>query len=306
MSAATIAIPEALADDVLGALPAGVSAIVWNGDGPPPAELGDIRFMVVRGVLPRHVLARMTGLEVLQILTAGHDPWLGLVPAGVRLCNARGVHGSSTAEMALAGMLALLRRIPEAVKDQADHRWNQTVTDCLDLKRVTVIGAGDVGARIAHGVEVFGARPTLVARRAREGVRAVDELASILPDSDIVALAVPATADTIGLVDRDFLGRMPVGSMLVNVGRGSLVNTDALLAELVSGRLSANLDVTDPELLPPGHPLWAAPNLLITSHVGGGAARWAQRAAHLVIDQVNSWHAGGVLRNVVTDSALRS
>lgn len=300
----TISVPTEHARRLLGELPSDLRVIVWDGSTPPPDGIDEIRFLVVRNPVPGEVLARMTGLEVVQILVAGHDRWIGKVPDGVTLCNARGVHGGSTAEMALAGMLALLRRIPTAVTDQASRRWRQAETDCLDGKHVTIVGAGDIGSRVAAAVEIFGAVPTMVGRHGRPGVAGIDELDELLPDSDIVVLAVPATSDTIGLVDAAFLARMRDGSMIVNVGRGSLVHTDALLAELRAQRLHAYLDVVEPEPLPRDHPLWGAPNLLITPHVGGGAARWEERAFRLVREQLLRWHAGAALENVVRDPDL--
>jgi phosphoglycerate dehydrogenase-like enzyme len=196
-------------------------------------------------------------------------------------------------------MSYLLRELPQFARAQQEHRWDERHTDGLAGKRVLVLGAGDIGRRIAGAVELFGADVTLVARRAREGVRAVSELPELLPQHDVVAVAVPQTPETKRIVDARFLAAMPDGALLVNIARGTIVDTDALLAELNAGRLSAFLDVTDPEPLPPDHPLWDAPNLLLTPHVGGGTTGWQRRAYGLVREQVIRFHNGEPLSNVV-------
>ena len=234
----------------------------------------------------RDVFEALPDLEVIQLTSAGVEPWLPVVPAGVRLCNGRGIHGGSTAELAFAGLLAVLRDLPAYRAGQQRHAWDRWQTESLDGLRVMVIGAGDIGDRIAAAARVFDAETTMVARTARDGVRAMGEVPALLPEHDVVALALPLTDESRGLVDRAFLAAMPDGAVLVNIARGAIVDTDALLAELTSGRLRAFLDVTDPEPLPAGHPLWDAPNVLLTPHVGGGTKGWERRAYRLVRRQV--------------------
>ena len=159
------------------------------------------------------------------------------------------MHGGATAELAVTGILALVRRLPFFLGEQAAQRWSQQATDDVDGKRLLVIGAGDIGHRVAAALEVFGAETTFVGRTAREGVHGTDELPDLLPDADIVLVAIPATDETRGLVDAKFLAALPDGAIVANIARGSIVDTDALLAELQSERLSAFLDVTDPEPL---------------------------------------------------------
>ena len=211
---------------------------------------------------------------MVQLLSAGVEPWLPVVPDGVALCNARGVHGSSTAELAVAGMLALLRDLPTYLAAQQDHRWDRLESTGLDGARVLVLGAGDIGGRIAAIAEILDAETTLVARTARDGVHAVDELPTLLPEHQVVVVALPLTPQTEYIVDADFLAAMPDGAVLVNIARGNHVRTDALLAELHAGRLKAFLDVTETEPLPADDPLWDAPNLILTPHVGGGTRGW--------------------------------
>jgi phosphoglycerate dehydrogenase-like enzyme len=162
-----------------------------------------------------------------------------------------------------------------------------------------VLGAGDIGSRIATAVVAFGAQATMVARTARDGVQAMTELPALLPEHDVVAVAVPHTDETHHLVDAAFLAALPDGALVVNVARGAIVDTGALLAELTAGRLHAFLDVTDPEPLPPEHPLWDAPNLLLTPHVGGGTREWERRGYQLVRDQLLRHVRGDELQNVV-------
>ncbi len=299
----TICVPDAEARDLLGELPTGVEVVIWDGTGPLPAGGEDVSFLVARymSAASGEALTELPALRVIQLLSAGVEAWLDRVPDGVLLCNGRGVHGGSTAELALAGMLSVLRELPRFERAQREHEWASTDTDGLDGKRVLILGAGDIGRRVAAAVEVFDAQATFVARRVREGVHGLDEAPGLLSRHDIVVVAIPHTPETHGLVDAAFLAAMPDGALLVNIARGQLVDTDALLAELTAGRLHAFLDVTDPEPLPADHPLWDAPNLVLTPHVGGGTHGWQRRAYRLVREQVIRFHNGEPLENVVTD-----
>ncbi|WP_375485619.1 2-hydroxyacid dehydrogenase [uncultured Jatrophihabitans sp.] len=300
----TVSVPTADAPDLLGDLPDGVRVVVWDGHGEPPDGAQDIELFVGRYDTPppsRDVFEALPRLRVVQLVSAGVEPWLPVVPDGVVLCNGRGIHGASTAELAVAGMLALLRRLPEAVDAQRRHDWHRAFTDGLAGRHVLVIGAGDIGARIAAAARVFDAETTMVARTERDGVHPLAALPDLLPRHEVVAVAVPQTPDTAGLVDATFLAAMPDGAILVNIARGGIVDTDALLAELQAGRLRAFLDVTDPEPLPAGHPLWDAPGLLLTPHVGGGTTGWDRRAYRLVTDQIRRYVTGDELVNRVTD-----
>jgi phosphoglycerate dehydrogenase-like enzyme len=295
-------LPTSDAADYVGELPAGIELLTWDGTGDPPAGAERLEFFVGRYDAPpppREALAALPALRVVQLVSAGVEPWLTVVPDGVRLCNGRGVHGASTAELAVAGMLAELRELPRFEDARRAHRWERALTRGLTGRRVLVVGAGDIGTRIAGAVRLFDAEVTLVARTARPGVHALRELPALLPEHHVVALAVPHTPDTHKLVDAAFLAAMPDGALLVNVARGAIVDTDALLSELCARRLHAFLDVTDPEPLPPEHPLWDAPNLLLTPHVGGGTRGWQRRAYALVREQLLRYHEGAPLENAV-------
>jgi phosphoglycerate dehydrogenase-like enzyme len=282
-----------------------LTILVWDGSGPAPDGIGEVEFLVgpyMGGAFGPENLALMPRLRVIQLFSAGVEPWLPLVPDGVVLCNGRGVHGGSTAELGLAGLLALLHRLPDYLSDQHHARWDpQRGGPDLDDRRVLLLGAGDIAQRVATAVEVFGARTHFVARTEREGVSALAEVAGLLGDQDVVVVALPLTAATEGLVDAQFLAALPDGAVLVNVSRGRIVDTDALLAELTRGRLSAFLDVVEPEPLPADHPLWRAPNLLLTPHVGGGSSGWRRRAERLLQAQVTRFLADEPLANVVHD-----
>jgi phosphoglycerate dehydrogenase-like enzyme len=297
---ASLPTPDAV--EYVGELPADIEVLVWDGTGKPPAGAGRVEFFVGRYDAPpppAEALAALPGLKVVQLVSAGVEPWLPVVPQGVRLYNGRGVHGASTAELAIAGMLAVLRRLPDFEDARREHRWAPTLTGGLTGRRVLVLGAGDIGVRVAAAVRAFDGEVTLVARRARTDVRGIDELPALLPEHQVVVLALPRTPETTQLVDAAFLAAMPDDALLVNVARGGIVDTDALLAELSAQRLHAFLDVTEPEPLPPEHPLWDAPNLLLTPHVGGGTAGWQERAYALVREQLLRYRAVEPLINEV-------
>jgi phosphoglycerate dehydrogenase-like enzyme len=245
------------------------------------------------------LMHRLPRLRLVQTLTAGTDVWRGRIPPGVLLSNASGAGGGSTAEWVLAALLAVLREIPTSVGDQAVGRWNSRVTDTLDGKRVLILGAGDVGRNVRARLIPFGARVTMVARRPRPGVAPIDTVGDLLADHDVVVAALPLTPGSHHLVDARFLAALPDGCVLVNAARGEVVDTAALLAELHSGRLRAALDVTDPEPLPPDHPLWHAPGLLITPHLGGSTAGYEQRAWRVAAEQIARYLSGAALPNLV-------
>lgn len=274
---------------MLTGLPDEVEVVVWDGLSDPPPGAEAIEFFVGRYDAerpPREVFERLTRLRVIQVVSAGVDPWVPVVPDGVALHSGRGIHTAATAELAIAGMLASLRDFPGYLRAQAQHEWKRIESEGLDGRRVLVVGAGDIGTRIAAAARLFDAEVTLVGRTARDGVRASTELPGLLVDHDVVVLAVPHTPDTHRLVDAKFLAALTDGAVIVNIARGAVIDTDALLVELRRGRLRAFLDVTDPEPLPADHPLWDAPNLILTPHIGGGTTGWRRRAYRLVTDQV--------------------
>ena len=238
------------------------------------------------------VLPRMASLRYVLMLTAGVDNIRDQVPEGVTLCSGRGIHDDSTAELAVALVLASLRGLPDFVRAQDRASWEPAWRPALADKQVLVVGYGAVGAAVEARLLPFRCEVVRVASRARDGVHGVDELPRLLPEADVVVLALPLTDTTRGLVDQDFLALMKSGSLLVNVGRGPVVVTDDLVSALTSGRITAALDVVDPEPLPSDSPLWGAPGLLLTPHVGGPSSAMWPRAYRLVRDQLHRIAAG--------------
>jgi len=272
-----------------------------NHSVPPGADQAQVFVPgFLAGAAAVGVLAQLPALALIQLQTAGAEVWLPHVPAGVTLCTARGAHGGSTAEWSIGAIIASLRLFPFFRDTQNESRWERRVTDELAGKRVLVIGSGDLGTEMQRKLAPFDVTITMCARTARPGVHGIDEVANLLPDNDIVVLMVPLTEQTTHLVDRDFLAAMPDGALLVNAARGPVVDTDALLAELVSGRLRAALDVTDPEPLPDGHPLFSAPGLLLTPHVAGSVPGASRRSTAVVRRQLQLFATGAPLENVVS------
>jgi len=288
---------------LLGDPPSGLRYEVVDPTELVPDTVADVEFYVPPyQVGPRvsEVLPRMTALKVVQTMTAGVDNLRGHVPEGVLLCNGRGIHDTSTAELAVTLTLSSLRGIPGFVRSQGQGRWQAQWRPALADKTVLLVGYGAIGEAIDARLQPFEVDVVKVARTARDGVHAIDELPGLLPEADVVILIVPLTGATRGLVDEAFLALMKEGALLVNVARGPVVDTDALAAALGTGRISAALDVTDPEPLPEGHPLWAAPNLLISPHVGGASSAMWPRAHRLVREQLARYAAGEPLENVMT------
>jgi phosphoglycerate dehydrogenase-like enzyme len=245
-------------------------------------------------------MRQMPRLRVVQTLTAGVDRVRPHVPDGALLCNARGVHDASTAEWAVAAILAAIRQFPYFAAEQAAGRWSYRFTGCLVGKTVLIVGYGSIGKALESRLAGFGVEVLRVARSARAGVTPVSGVAEVLPRADVVVLLAPVTAETIGMVDAGFLRLMKDGALFVNGARGTLVVTDDLAAELRTGRLNAALDVTDPEPLGPGHPLWALPNVLITPHVAASTPASATAATQLVREQARRLRDGEPLANVIT------
>ena len=291
----------------LDGLPGAEVEVVTPDGGALPASAGQVEFYVPPFFpAPPAVAAigQLPKLAVVQALTAGVDRLRPAIPAGVTLCNARGVHDASTAEWVVGAMLAALREFPFFAREQAAQRWSYHFTDCLAGKTVLIVGYGSIGAAVERRLAGFEVSVLRVARAARPdaGVAPVGELPGLLPAADVVVLLAPVTAETIGMVDAAFLARMKDGALLVNAARGSLAVTDALVAEARSGRLRLALDVTEPEPLPPGHPLWDLPGVFITPHEGASTPVSLARMADYVRDQAGRFLTGQPLRNVIAGS----
>lgn len=296
-------IPHERGRELLGPLPSGVTVEVYEGpQSPVPSDPVDVEFWVPTFLATDRTVGlagRMRELRVVQLLTAGADAWAGRLDGDVLLCDARGVHDSSTSEWVVAAMLAALRDFPGFARAQARREWTYHVTDELAGKRVLIVGSGSIGEAVARRLEPFEVTVTRVARTARDGVHAVTALPDLLPGADVVVLLLPLTEATRGLVGADFLARMREGALLVNAARGPVVDMAALTRELASGRIAAALDVTDPEPLPADHPLWTMENVFLTPHVAGSVRGFPARAYRLVAEQLARYVRGEPLRNVV-------
>ncbi|WP_263366405.1 2-hydroxyacid dehydrogenase [Edaphobacter bradus] len=272
----------------------------------------------------KQTFARLRGVKVVQSLMAGVDwilPWL---PKNVVLCNGRGIHDISTSEWVVAAILSSLKRFPHFRDTQMKHEWAgqaavrddflsesgaqmgqyRVLGEDLADKTVLIVGYGSIGAAIEARLAPFGVRIVRVARGARNSpeVHAIAELDGLLGEADIVVTIVPLTAETRGMIGASQIARMKHRALLVNAARGPVVQTDALVEALYGHRIRAAMDVTDPEPLPPGHPLWSAPNCFITPHVGGSTPEFIRRGYRFAAAQVGRFIAGEPLQNVVNDA----
>ncbi|WP_409490343.1 2-hydroxyacid dehydrogenase [Amycolatopsis sp. cmx-11-12] len=286
-------------------LPDGLSARLYDGTGPfPDGDLDDVEVYVLpydSGMEPVKLIDRLPSLKLVQSLSAGVEKLVPLVPAGVKLANGRGLHDLSVAEHALALIHASQRDLPRWFAQQATGSWEREHTRSLADSRVLLVGHGSIGQAIDRQLVAAEAVVTRVASTARpaERVHGVGELAALLPSADIVVLILPETPATTGLIGAAELAALPDGALVVNVGRGSAIDTAALTAETVAGRLRAALDVVDPEPLPSDHPLWTAPGVIVTPHIAGGSASFYPRAKRLVAEQLRRYAAGEEPLNVV-------
>ncbi len=296
----------AVADDVrpvyLSGLPEGVEVVRFPAEGEPGPEVLEAEFVVPTRRRMAEALARMPRLRVVQTISAGVDWVLTHVPPGVTLADARGVHDVAVSEWVLTALLTSVKRVPELWERQQAAAWEGGLRPGeLWGQTVLILGYGSIGRAVEARLAPFGVRVLRVARRPRLGVQTLEALAELLPCADAVLLLLPLTPATRGLVDADFLARMKPGALLVNAGRGALVDTAALLEALRSGRVRAALDVTDPEPLPADHPLWRAPGVWITPHLAGSSPRLRERGFALVRAQVARYLRGEPLFNVVRE-----
>ncbi|HKU02501.1 MAG TPA: 2-hydroxyacid dehydrogenase [Arthrobacter sp.] len=281
----------------------GVEFVLWDLAGPAPAARLDLLVPPYMGKAT--ALTALEGVDVglVQSQSIGYDGVSAVLPPGVPFANAAGVHETSTAELAVGMMVASQRGIPDFVRNQETGTWDNSQRPSLADRRVLLVGYGGVGKAIEARLLPFETEVTRMASRAREDERGtihgIDSLYDQLPQHEIVVVSVPLGEQTQQLVDAKFLAAMPDGALLVNVARGPVADTDALLAETSSGRLRAALDVTDPEPLPVDHPLWTTPGVLITPHVGGASSAMFPRMVRLLRKQIGLLLEGKDPVNVV-------
>jgi phosphoglycerate dehydrogenase-like enzyme len=318
-----VGVDEKLAPELLKDFPEGTEIVRIPRHG---NEVLDVDFWIL--VLMRRDAAqtfqRLRGVKVVQSMMAGVDwirPWL---PKDIVLCDGRGIHDISTSEWVVTAILSSLKRFPVYCATQMRQEWvgqaavrddflseggvqvgqYRVLGDDLAEKTVLIVGYGSIGAAIEARLAPFGVKVLRVARSAKSSpeVFAISELRRLLPQADIIVMIVPLTDETRGMIGAAELALMKRGALFVNAARGPVVVTDALVETLNAHHIRAALDVTDPEPLPAGHPLWSAPNCLITPHVGASTPQFIYRAFRLGAEQVRRFMEGKALLNVVGDS----
>jgi phosphoglycerate dehydrogenase-like enzyme len=270
-----------------------------------PADGGD--FSQVTFYVPSYMGGRaaleltkqMPILKILQMPNAGYDDAMEFVRPGMTLCNGRSIHDDSTAELAVGLTIASLRGFPEFVRNQDKGKWVHTREKSINDRKIGVIGFGSIGSTVARMLSGFSVTVMPFTQSGRDNTTPISELDTYLPTLDVIILILPLTKDSKHLFDARRLALMKDGSLLVNVARGPIVDTDALVKELNSGRITAALDVTDPEPLPEGHPLWSAKGVLISPHVGGNTTAFEPRARRLIKSQLDLLAKGEALNNII-------
>jgi phosphoglycerate dehydrogenase-like enzyme len=287
----------------MGDLPPNVDVRLVPPEPAPVPDLADVELIVPSARVHNPLFELLAGpperLRVIQTTSAGVDWLIGRVPPHVIVCNARGVYDAPLAEWVVGAILAMERGLLQSRDAQARHAWDGIEPPELSGRRVVILGLGSIGTAIADRLRAFDVEIVGVGQTTRDGVRGLADLDDLLPDADVLVNMLPLTSKTSRLLDARRLALLPNGALVVNGGRGRTVDTDAIVEELRAGRLRAVLDVTDPEPLPPDHPLWELPNVLITPHMAGDSPDSTIRAFRLAGDQIRRFAAGEPLINEV-------
>jgi phosphoglycerate dehydrogenase-like enzyme len=295
----TVALPDSdMLDRLASKIPAGVDLVVWRPDDAPLDHTIDL-LVIPYTVSYESIKALGDRARHIQSQSLGYDGAADSVPPGVTFSNAVGVHEAPTAEMAMTLILAAQRGWPAIGRNQDSQKWDRPMWPGLIGRRVLLIGVGGIGREFEKRIAGFDVDLTRVARTARDDIHGIDELPALLPNADIVVLAIPLNDDTQGLVDDAFLDQLPAGALVVNVSRGPIVDTDALVTHVASGAVRSALDVVDPEPLPAGHPLWSLPGSLISPHLGGAVQSMNTRVDPLVVEQIELVAKGERPKNIV-------
>lgn len=316
-----VAYPSTLSAELLSGFPAEVELIPVSETLDHDVEV-EVWIPDPYPTRARRAWPHLRGVRLVISLLAGTEWIPSVVGPHVTICNAHGAHNVATAEWTIAAILAMLKYFPFYLDVQHDGAWKRrfeapalyaevtgdtrsiyppVMLEELTGKSVLLVGYGAIGKEIERMLAPFRVDLIRVARSARTmpPVHAVSELASLLPEAEIVILILPATAESYRLIDAPQLALMRRGALLVNAARGPVVNTDALVDALRAGKIRAALDVTDPEPLPEGHPLWSCPNLLITPHIGASSPQFAPNALRTAADELDRYMHGEPLQNVV-------
>ena len=319
-----VGIPAEIDPSLYAHLPKAVEVVRIATDGAAAADKLDLDMWVLP--LFPHIAARVRPqigkVHVVQSLLAGVDGYLPIIPEGATLCDAQGVHDAPVAEWIVAAILASLKFLPFYVQMQAAGEWKQRqraeqiyrdahrgealkypapLEDELAGKTVLIVGYGSIGCALEARLAPFEVTIQRIGRRGREGVEPQERLDDLLPHADVVVLLVPLTEQTRGMFNKTRLAAMKHAALLVNAARGPVVDTDSLVEALQAGSIRAAVDVTDPEPLPTGHPLWSAPNLLLTPHIAGASPRFMERAMRLLDEQCRRYLDGQPLQHIVRD-----
>ena len=284
-----ISVPDDSWVDALADLDDRVEFVVWDTESPQPD--GHLDLVLRPYTLDNSVLRDfdVSRIGLVQSQSLGYDGVADLLPPGGRYANAVGVHEASTAELAIALALASSRHLDDFARAMPDGTWEKPWTSSLIDRRVMLLGVGGIGGELVQRLDGFGCELVRVGSTARDDARGhvhgTEELANLLPTVDVVIVAVPLTPDTTGLVDDDFIAELPDGALIVNVARGKVVDTDAVVR--ADGRIRFAADVLDPEPLPPDHPLWRTPRVLISPHVGGRSSAMRSRVEAVVRHQID-------------------
>ena len=266
------------------------------------ADLSEITFYVPTYMGGRPALEltkKMPNLKILQMPNAGYDDAMEYVRDGMTLCNGKSIHDDSTAELAVGLIIASLRGFPDFVRNQDKSDWVHVKNKSINDRKIGIIGFGSIGTTIAKMLSGFAVEIIPFTQSGRDNTIAITDLDKHLSTLDVVILILPLTKESKHLFDAKRLSLLKDGALLVNVARGPIVETDALVKELNSGRITAALDVTDPEPLPKDHPLWRAKGVLISPHVGGNTTAFESRARRLIESQLNLLAEGKPLNNVI-------
>ena len=270
-------------------LPAGMTHLETDGFVPSASQFDEIEFYVpsyMGGLKTIEIIPKMKNLKVVHYNQAGYEDILPHIPQGVSLSNGTGIHDVSTSELAVGLTIASRRGFAEFMDNQKQGIWKRTTKPALADSHVGIIGYGHIGKRIGSLLEMFETKVTAFTRSGSDGSIKIAEFDAYLPKLDVIILILPLTAESKNFMNAERIKKMKDGATLVNVARGAIVDTDALVAELHTGRITAGLDVTDPEPLPEGHPLWSAPNVIISPHVGGDSGAFQPRARTMVQQQL--------------------